>query len=86
MVPLFIEMDGNFPNHHPDPTVEKNLESLKAKVREAKADLGIAYDGDADRVGAVDEQGNVALGRPAHDPVLARAAGGAARAPRSWAR
>jgi phosphomannomutase/phosphoglucomutase len=62
VVPLFIEMDGRFPNHHPDPTVEKNLEHLKAKVRETKADLGIAYDGDADRVGAVDEKGNVLWG------------------------
>jgi len=62
VVPLFIEMDGNFPNHHPDPTVEKNLEQLKAKVLEVKADLGIAYDGDADRVGAVDEKGNVLWG------------------------
>ena len=62
VVPLFIEMDGNFPNHHPDPTVEKNLEDLKAKVLEVKADLGIAYDGDADRVGAVDEKGNVLWG------------------------
>jgi len=62
VVPLFIEMDGRFPNHHADPTVEKNLEHLKAKVREVKADIGIAYDGDADRVGAVDEQGNVLWG------------------------
>ena len=62
VVPLFIEMDGRFPNHHPDPTVEKNLEHLKAKVLEMGADLGIAYDGDADRVGAVDEQGNVLWG------------------------
>jgi phosphomannomutase/phosphoglucomutase len=62
VVPLFIEMDGRFPNHHPDPTVEKNLEHLKAKVRETGADVGIAYDGDADRVGAVDEQGNVLWG------------------------
>jgi phosphomannomutase/phosphoglucomutase len=62
VVPLFIEMDGNFPNHHPDPTVEKNLEHLKQKVRETKADLGIAYDGDADRVGAVDENGQVMWG------------------------
>jgi phosphomannomutase/phosphoglucomutase len=62
VVPLFVEMDGNFPNHHPDPTVEKNLEHLKAKVRETKADVGIAYDGDADRVGAVDEQGHVLWG------------------------
>jgi phosphomannomutase/phosphoglucomutase len=62
VVPLFIEMDGRFPNHHADPTVEKNLEHLKAKVREVKADIGIAYDGDADRVGAVDEKGNVLWG------------------------
>ncbi len=62
VVPLFIEMDGRFPNHHPDPTVEKNLEHLKAKVLETKADLGIAYDGDADRVGAVDEKGSVLWG------------------------
>lgn len=62
VVPLFIEMDGNFPNHHPDPTVEKNLEHLRRKVLETGADVGIAYDGDADRVGAVDEQGNVLWG------------------------
>jgi phosphomannomutase/phosphoglucomutase len=62
VVPLFIEMDGRFPNHHADPTVEKNLEHLKWKVREVKADIGIAYDGDADRVGAVDELGNVLWG------------------------
>ncbi|BDG09588.1 phosphomannomutase/phosphoglucomutase [Anaeromyxobacter paludicola] len=62
VVPLFLEMDGRFPNHHPDPTVEANLAHLKAKVLEVKADLGIAYDGDADRVGAVDEQGNVLWG------------------------
>jgi phosphomannomutase/phosphoglucomutase len=62
VVPLFIEMDGRFPNHHADPTVEKNLEFLKSKVREVKADIGIAYDGDADRVGAVDEKGNVLWG------------------------
>jgi phosphomannomutase/phosphoglucomutase len=62
VVPLFVEMDGRFPNHHPDPTVEKNLEFLKAKVLETGADLGIAYDGDADRVGAVDEKGTVLWG------------------------
>jgi phosphomannomutase/phosphoglucomutase len=62
VVPLFEEMDGRFPNHHPDPTVEKNLEHLKAKVRETGADLGVAYDGDADRVGAVDEKGTVLWG------------------------
>ncbi len=62
VVPLFIEMDGRFPNHHPDPTVERNLEALRARVREVGADLGIAYDGDADRVGAVDERGGVLWG------------------------
>jgi len=62
VVPLFIDMDGNFPNHHPDPTVEENLHHLQAKVKETGADLGIAYDGDADRVGAVDEKGQVLWG------------------------
>ncbi|GEJ58614.1 phosphomannomutase/phosphoglucomutase [Anaeromyxobacter diazotrophicus] len=62
VVPLFLEMDGRFPHHHPDPTVEKNLEPLRRKVLEVKADVGIAYDGDADRVGAVDERGNVLWG------------------------
>jgi phosphomannomutase/phosphoglucomutase len=62
VVPLFVEMDGRFPNHHPDPTVEANLSHLKAAVAEARADLGIAYDGDADRVGAVDEKGQVLWG------------------------
>ncbi|MBI5067058.1 MAG: phosphomannomutase/phosphoglucomutase [Deltaproteobacteria bacterium] len=62
VVSLFEEMDGRFPNHHPDPTVEENLAQLQAKVRETGADLGIAYDGDADRVGAVDEKGNVLWG------------------------
>jgi phosphomannomutase/phosphoglucomutase len=62
VMPLFQEMDGRFPNHHPDPTVEKNLLQLQAKVREVRADLGIAYDGDADRVGAIDERGKVLWG------------------------
>ncbi len=62
VVPLFLEPDGRFPNHHPDPTVEKNLEPLKRKVLETHADAGIAYDGDSDRVGAVDEQGRVLWG------------------------
>ncbi len=62
VVPLFLEPDGRFPNHHPDPTVEKNLEHLKAAVLASGADLGIAYDGDADRVGAVDERGRVLWG------------------------
>jgi phosphomannomutase/phosphoglucomutase len=59
---LFFEMDGRFPNHHPDPTVEKYLTQLVAAVREQNAELGIAFDGDADRIGAVDENGNVVWG------------------------
>ena len=54
--------DGRFPIHHPDPTVPENLELLIDKVKHEKADLGIAYDGDADRIGAVDEQGNILWG------------------------
>ena len=56
-VPLFDESDGNFPNHHPDPCVEENLEVLKKKVVELGADVGVGYDGDADRVGFIDEKG-----------------------------
>jgi phosphomannomutase len=56
------EIDGHFPAHHPDPTVPKNLAQLIAKVRELGADLGIAFDGDADRIGAVDGQGNIMAG------------------------
>src|SRR6202140_4738466 len=59
---LFFEMDGHFPNHHPDPTVPANLEHLRAAVRAQGADLGIAFDGDADRIGAVDENGQVIYG------------------------
>jgi phosphomannomutase/phosphoglucomutase len=59
---LFFEMDGKFPNHHPDPTVPANLFQLIEKVRVTGADLGIAFDGDADRIGAVDEHGNVIYG------------------------
>ncbi len=61
-VELFFEMDGRFPNHHPDPTIEKNLDALKKAVREHGAELGIAFDGDSDRIGAVDENGNVIWG------------------------
>jgi len=62
VVPLFCEMDGRFPNHHPDPTIVKNMKALAARVLEEKADLGIAYDGDADRIGVVDERGNILWG------------------------
>jgi phosphomannomutase/phosphoglucomutase len=61
-VELFFEMDGRFPNHHPDPTVPANLAQLQRAVKEHKADLGIAFDGDSDRIGAVDEHGNVIYG------------------------
>jgi phosphomannomutase/phosphoglucomutase len=60
--PLFCESDGTFPNHHPDPTVPENLRDLQAEVRRASAELGIAFDGDADRIGAVDETGEIIYG------------------------
>jgi phosphomannomutase/phosphoglucomutase len=60
--PLFCDMDGRFPNHHPDPTVPKNLDALIARVRETKARVGLAYDGDADRLGAVDADGEIIWG------------------------
>ena len=56
------EIDGHFPAHHPDPTVAKNLQQLIAEVRAQGADLGIAFDGDADRIGAVDNKGNILAG------------------------
>lgn len=56
---LYCEVDGSFPNHHPDPTVPDNLRDLTALVREGKFDAGIAYDGDADRIGLEDENGNI---------------------------
>jgi phosphomannomutase/phosphoglucomutase len=59
---LFCESDGTFPNHHPDPTVPENLRDLQAEVRRTGAELGIAFDGDADRIGAVDELGRVVYG------------------------
>lgn len=62
VIPLYCDVDGTFPNHHPDPTVPENLKDLVAKVKRTKADLGIAYDGDTDRIGAVDEKGNVIFG------------------------
>jgi phosphomannomutase len=59
---LYTEIDGNFPNHHPDPTVEANLEDLKRLVAEKGLDFGIALDGDADRIGAIDGTGRVVWG------------------------
>ena len=59
---LHCDLDGRFPNHHPDPTVLENLEDLVRAVKGHKADVGIGYDGDADRIGAIDEQGQVLWG------------------------
>jgi phosphomannomutase/phosphoglucomutase len=59
---LFCESDGTFPNHHPDPTVPENLEDLIAEVRSRKAEIGIAFDGDGDRIGVVDEDGTIIWG------------------------
>ena len=59
---LYTEVDGNFPNHHPDPTVEANLEDLRALVAEKSLDFGIAFDGDGDRIGPIDGEGRVIWG------------------------
>ena len=59
VIPLFCEVDGNFPNHHPDPGKPENLEDLIAKVKETGADLGLAFDGDGDRVGVVTNEGKI---------------------------
>ncbi|MBN2206228.1 MAG: phosphomannomutase/phosphoglucomutase [Candidatus Aminicenantes bacterium] len=59
---LYCDMDGRFPNHHPDPTLPEAMEILIKTVRETGADLGIAYDGDGDRIGAVDDQGRIVWG------------------------
>lgn len=62
VISLFADMDGHFPHHHPDPTTPENLAALAAKVRETNADLGIGFDGDADRIGAVDQHGQPVFG------------------------
>jgi phosphomannomutase/phosphoglucomutase len=67
VVPLFCEPDGAFPNHHPDPTVLEYVKDLVAAVRTHRADVGIGYDGDADRVGTIDENGEMVFA----DKVLA---------------
>ncbi|MEL7199911.1 MAG: phosphomannomutase/phosphoglucomutase [Pseudomonadota bacterium] len=59
---LFTEVDGHFPNHHPDPTVEENLADLRALVAEKNLDFGVAFDGDGDRIGAIDGTGRVIWG------------------------
>ena len=62
IIELFCDLDGTFPNHHPDPTVAENLKDLQEKVRTEDADLGVAFDGDSDRLGAVDEKGEILWG------------------------
>ena len=62
VVDMFCEPDGRFPNHHPDPTLPEAMEKLIAKVRESGAELGIGYDGDADRIGVVDDEGRILWG------------------------
>lgn len=62
VVPLFEEPDGRFPNHHPDPTVPAYIQALIEEVRGGDCELGIGYDGDADRIGAVDEKGEIIFG------------------------
>ena len=62
VIPMFCEPDGDFPNHHPDPVVEANMQVLMARVKEEKADLGIGLDGDADRLGIVDPDGRLLFG------------------------
>jgi phosphomannomutase/phosphoglucomutase len=59
---LYCEPDGRYPNHHPDPTLVKNLQVLIAEVKRQRADVGIAYDGDADRIGVVDDEGTIIWG------------------------
>jgi phosphomannomutase len=61
-ITLFDEIDGTFPNHHPDPTVEKNLIDLKKAVADNGCDLGVGFDGDGDRIGAIDHKGRVVWG------------------------
>ena len=61
-VGLFTESDGTFPNHHPDPTVPENLEDLVAAVKRERAEIGLAFDGDADRIGMVDGEGRIVWG------------------------
>jgi phosphomannomutase (EC 5.4.2.8) len=70
---LYCDMDGRFPNHHPDPTLPEAMQSLVSRVKATKAELGLAYDGDGDRIGVVDDEGHLIWGdqlliffRPGH--------------------
>ncbi len=62
VIELYCDMDGNFPNHHPDPTLPEALEDLIEKVEETQSDMGVAYDGDSDRIGVVDDKGKILWG------------------------
>jgi phosphomannomutase / phosphoglucomutase len=62
VIPLYCEPDGRFPNHHPDPTVPEYIQDLINTTKERKADIGVGYDGDADRIGIVDSEGNIVWG------------------------
>ncbi|NNE08024.1 MAG: phosphomannomutase/phosphoglucomutase [Gemmatimonadetes bacterium] len=78
--PLFEEPDGNFPNHHPDPTVVKYIQQLIHETKSSDAELGVGYDGDADRIGAIDENGDILFGDTLtgifSKPILAENPGG----------
>lgn len=62
VIELYCEMDGNFPNHHPDPTLPEALKDLIKKVADSKAQLGVAFDGDGDRIGVIDDEGHIIWG------------------------
>lgn len=62
VIELYCDMDGNFPNHHPDPTLPEALQDIIRTVKDQQADLGVAFDGDSDRVGIIDESGNIIWG------------------------
>jgi len=62
VTPLHCEMDGHFPNHHPDPTISEALQDLITQVKEKQAEVGLAYDGDGDRIGVIDDQGQIIWG------------------------
>jgi phosphomannomutase/phosphoglucomutase len=72
LVELFTEPDSAFPNHHPDPTVTENLQDCIRAVKETGADLGIAFDGDGDRIGVVDENGRIIWGDELNGFAVAR--------------
>jgi phosphomannomutase/phosphoglucomutase len=79
VIALYCQSDGRFPNHHPDPVKGANLTEMIERVQADHADLGIAFDGDADRLGAVDDRGRVIWG----DQLMAVLTGDPAQTPRS---